>query len=123
MFLVNAISPGPIDTPIWNGVSKTEGGEQIKAGFVARCPLGRLGKADEIAKAAVFLASDDSSFVTGTELFVDGGAAKSERNSSWSSSRPSSRRSRRLIRSPTGVKRAFAWSFITVNKVRIYFVN
>jgi NAD(P)-dependent dehydrogenase (short-subunit alcohol dehydrogenase family) len=68
---VNVVSPGPINTPILDGIS-----EQIKAGVVARVPLGRLGTPDEIATAAVFLASDDSSFVTGTELFVDGGAAQ-----------------------------------------------
>jgi NAD(P)-dependent dehydrogenase (short-subunit alcohol dehydrogenase family) len=74
---VNAISPGPIDTPIWKGVTKTEAFvEQIKAGFETSVPLGRMGTPDEIAKAAVFLASDDSSFVTGTELFVYGGAAQ-----------------------------------------------
>jgi NAD(P)-dependent dehydrogenase (short-subunit alcohol dehydrogenase family) len=74
---VNAISPGPIDTPIFstNGRSE-EQAQQMKAAFMAGVPMGRLGLADEIAKAAVFLASDDSSFVTGTELFVDGGVAQ-----------------------------------------------
>ncbi|MGO9058791.1 MAG: glucose 1-dehydrogenase [Candidatus Binataceae bacterium] len=74
---VNAISPGPIDTAGLNGLAPTvEETEKLKTHFAATVPLGRLGTADEIAKAAVFLASDDSSFVNGTELFVDGGAAQ-----------------------------------------------
>jgi NAD(P)-dependent dehydrogenase (short-subunit alcohol dehydrogenase family) len=50
--------------------------EEFKKSIVATVPLGRMGSADEIAKAAVFLASDDSSYVTGIELFVDGGMAQ-----------------------------------------------
>jgi len=74
---VNAISPGPIDTPIFDAPGRSaEQVEQIKSGFAAAVPMGRLGMADEIAKAAVFLASDDSSFITGIELFVDGGTAQ-----------------------------------------------
>jgi NAD(P)-dependent dehydrogenase (short-subunit alcohol dehydrogenase family) len=74
---VNAISPGPINTPGLDGLGRTKTeAEQLKAGFVGAVPLGRLGTPDEIAKAAVFLASDDSSFITGTELFVDGGIAQ-----------------------------------------------
>jgi NAD(P)-dependent dehydrogenase (short-subunit alcohol dehydrogenase family) len=73
---VNAISPGPIDTPGLDALAHSGAGEQLKAGLIASAPLGRLGMADEIAKAVVFLASDDSSFITGTELFVDGGVAQ-----------------------------------------------
>ena len=50
--------------------------EEIKKRIVGNIPLGRIGDADEIAETAVFLASDDSSFITGIELFVDGGAAR-----------------------------------------------
>jgi NAD(P)-dependent dehydrogenase (short-subunit alcohol dehydrogenase family) len=74
---VNAISPGPTDTPLLSPAGQSE--EQIrqrKDMFAASVPLGRLGLADEIAHAAVFLASDDSSFMTGSELFVDGGMAQ-----------------------------------------------
>jgi NAD(P)-dependent dehydrogenase (short-subunit alcohol dehydrogenase family) len=74
---VNAISPGPIGTPGLDGLARTEGvGDQLMTSLIASVPLGRLGAPDEIARAAVFLASDDSSFVTGSELFVDGGAAQ-----------------------------------------------
>ena len=67
----NVISPGTIDTPILAPLPK-----QAIAQIVASIPMGRMGSADEIAKVAVFLASDDSSFVTGIELFVDGGTAQ-----------------------------------------------
>ncbi|WP_165220658.1 SDR family NAD(P)-dependent oxidoreductase [Aquisphaera insulae] len=74
---VNAISPGPIDTPGVDGVvGSKEAADQFKAGLASQVPLGRIGDPDEIAKAAVFLASDDGSFVTGIELFVDGGMAQ-----------------------------------------------
>ena len=74
---VNAISPGPIETPGLNGVlNSPEQLAQFKAQMVSVVPLGRIGDADEIAKAVVFLASDDSSYVTGIELFVDGGMAQ-----------------------------------------------
>jgi NAD(P)-dependent dehydrogenase (short-subunit alcohol dehydrogenase family) len=74
---VNAISPGPIDTPIFSTMGRTEEqAQQVKAALSAGVPMGRLGLADELAKAAVFLASDDSSFITGIELFVDGGLAQ-----------------------------------------------
>jgi NAD(P)-dependent dehydrogenase (short-subunit alcohol dehydrogenase family) len=73
---VNAISPGPIDTPILNGVLSEEQTKQFHASIVANVPQGRMGNPDEVAKAASFLASDDSSYITGTELFVDGGMAQ-----------------------------------------------
>jgi NAD(P)-dependent dehydrogenase (short-subunit alcohol dehydrogenase family) len=74
---VNVISPGPIDTPGLDSLAEgEEARRQFKAGLAARVPLGRLGEADEVAKAAVFLASDDASFVNGAELFVDGGLAQ-----------------------------------------------
>jgi len=74
---VNAISPGPIDTPGFGnlGLSK-EQEEQFKKNVVGSVPMGRMGSADEIAKAVLFLASDDSSYITGAELFVDGGMAQ-----------------------------------------------
>ena len=74
---VNVISPGSIDTPILNNVVTTkEELDQLKTNLASGVPLGRMGKPDEVAKAALFLASDDSSFVTGIELFVDGGMAQ-----------------------------------------------
>jgi NAD(P)-dependent dehydrogenase (short-subunit alcohol dehydrogenase family) len=74
---VNAISPGPIDTTIFSTAVQTEEeSKQVKASLVASVPMGRMGSPDEIAKAATFLASDDSSFITGIELFVDGGRAQ-----------------------------------------------
>ena len=74
---VNAVSPGPIDTPGLKDLAASTGaGEQRLKMISSSVPLGRLGTPDEIAKAVVFLASDDSSFITGTELFVDGGFAQ-----------------------------------------------
>jgi NAD(P)-dependent dehydrogenase (short-subunit alcohol dehydrogenase family) len=74
---VNAISPGMIDTPGLNGLAESqEELEQFKTIFVSTIPMGRTGSPDEVAKAASFLASDDSSYVTGIELFVDGGVAQ-----------------------------------------------
>jgi len=68
---VNVLSPGTIDTGVFVGVPK-----EVKDQFVAVIPMGRIGQPHEIAAAALFLASDDSSFVTGIELFVDGGTAQ-----------------------------------------------
>jgi NAD(P)-dependent dehydrogenase (short-subunit alcohol dehydrogenase family) len=74
---VNTLSPGPIDTPILDGLATTkDGAEQMKAGFAKMVPLGRMGTPEEIATVALFFASSDSSFVTGVELFVDGGMAQ-----------------------------------------------
>jgi NAD(P)-dependent dehydrogenase (short-subunit alcohol dehydrogenase family) len=68
---VNVVSPGTIDTSVFVGVPK-----EVKDGFVTAIPMGRIGQPEEIAKAVLFLASNDSSFVTGIELFVDGGTAQ-----------------------------------------------
>ncbi len=74
---VNAISPGPIDTPILDGLGDTdEQRKGIKDHLASLVPLGRMGQPDEIGKAALFLASSDSSYVAGVELFVDGGTAQ-----------------------------------------------
>jgi NAD(P)-dependent dehydrogenase (short-subunit alcohol dehydrogenase family) len=74
---VNAVSPGSIDTPgLSDLLASSETGQQRLKMISNSVPLGRLGAPDEIAKAVVFLASDDSSYITGTELFVDGGLAQ-----------------------------------------------
>jgi NAD(P)-dependent dehydrogenase (short-subunit alcohol dehydrogenase family) len=74
---VNAISPGPIDTPIFsNLLQNEEQSEQFKKNIVNTVPMERMGSPDEVAKAVSFLASDDSSYITGIELFVDGGLAQ-----------------------------------------------
>jgi NAD(P)-dependent dehydrogenase (short-subunit alcohol dehydrogenase family) len=74
---VNAISPGSIDTPgLSDLLASSEVGEQRKAMLSSSVPLGRFGRPDEIAKAVGFLASDDASYITGIELFVDGGIAQ-----------------------------------------------
>src|SRR2546426_2174552 len=74
---VNAVSPGATDTPGLNELlGSSEAGQQRAKTIASTVPLGRRGTPDEIAKAVVFLASDDSSFITGAELFVDGGFAQ-----------------------------------------------
>ena len=74
---VNAVSPGSIDTPGLSGLlGSSETGQQRLKNISSNVPLGRFGTPDEIAKAVVFLASDDSSYITGIELFVDGGIAQ-----------------------------------------------
>jgi NAD(P)-dependent dehydrogenase (short-subunit alcohol dehydrogenase family) len=67
----NVLSPGPIDTPPVAGAPP-----ETMLQTVATIPMGRMGEAHEVAKAALFLASDDASFITGIELFVDGGRAQ-----------------------------------------------
>jgi NAD(P)-dependent dehydrogenase (short-subunit alcohol dehydrogenase family) len=73
---VNVLSPGHIDTPILESLQQGEALMQMKKGLAEDTPLGRLGNPDEIANACSFLASDESSYVTGIELFVDGGVAQ-----------------------------------------------
>jgi NAD(P)-dependent dehydrogenase (short-subunit alcohol dehydrogenase family) len=67
----NVVSPGPINTPLVSRQSP-----EVIARIVSTIPMGRMGEPEEVAKVALFLASDDSSFVTGIELFVDGGRAQ-----------------------------------------------
>lgn len=75
---VNSLSPGPIDTPAIKGLSggTEEGAQAFRDSMAALVPMGRVGETVEIAKAAVFLASDDSSFISGIDLSVDGGLAQ-----------------------------------------------
>jgi len=93
---VNAVSPGSIDTPgLSDLLASSEIGEQRKKMISNTVPLSRFGTPDEIAKAVVFLASDDASYITGTELCVDGAASHKCRKlppvvSLWSSCRFSS---------------------------------
>lgn len=73
---VNAVAPGPIETPIWSKMDlpdevKAQAGQQV----LQRTPAGRFGKPEEVAKAVLFLASDDSTFILGEEILVDGGWA------------------------------------------------
>ena len=71
---VNSLSPGATDTPIIDGqFTSKEQAEAAKASFASATPMGRIGQPQELATAALFLASDDSSFITGIDLQVDGG--------------------------------------------------
>ncbi len=70
---VNTLSPGPVETPIYK---KPGASAAYKNDLLVQVPLGRMGNVDEIARAALFLASDDSSFITGVELAVDGGMSE-----------------------------------------------
>src|SRR6202011_5402208 len=74
---VNVLSPGATTTPgLLNGLAKTGMQEALLAGLASQAPFERLGNPDETAAVALFLASDDSSFMTGSEVFVDGGLAQ-----------------------------------------------
>ena len=72
---VNVVSPGPVDTPGLQGLAGTDSAG-LAAASRERVPLGRVGRPEDIAGAVAFLASDDASFITGIELFVDGGVAQ-----------------------------------------------
>lgn len=74
---VNVLAPGATSTPGWHALAASEEqNREMQRLTIATTPLGRLGDPDEIASAALFLASDESSFVNGSELFVDGGSAQ-----------------------------------------------
>jgi NAD(P)-dependent dehydrogenase (short-subunit alcohol dehydrogenase family) len=70
---VNTVVPGPVETPGLKGLAPKGQEQELLNGEAAKVPMGRLGRPDEIAAAVLFLASSQSSFMTGTELFVDGG--------------------------------------------------
>ncbi|BAO77412.1 SDR family NAD(P)-dependent oxidoreductase [Winogradskyella sp. PG-2] len=74
---VNSIAPGPIDTPIYGKIGLPQDVvEEMGKGFTEAVPLGRFGTSEEIANAALFLASDDASYINGVELEVDGGLSQ-----------------------------------------------
>lgn len=74
----NMVSPGPIDTPIlYRNPGMDEAAVQgLREMMIAAVPMGRMGESDEVARAVLFLASDEASFITGVELFVDGGCVE-----------------------------------------------
>jgi NAD(P)-dependent dehydrogenase (short-subunit alcohol dehydrogenase family) len=76
---VNVLSPGHIDTPIMESLQQGEALQKMKQEFANNVPLGRMGDPDEVAKAVSFLGSDEASYITGIELFVDGASHKSNR--------------------------------------------
>ena len=69
----NVVSPGPIETPIWYRERDPETAAQLRKHIAGDVPMGRLGRPEEVAQAVVFLASDESSYIVGTEITVDGG--------------------------------------------------
>ena len=71
---VNVVSPGPIETPMYD--TQPDVAEELRRSFALTTPLGRMGRPEELAAAVAFLASDESSYVAGTEFFVDGGYAQ-----------------------------------------------
>ncbi|WP_299554613.1 glucose 1-dehydrogenase [Seonamhaeicola sp.] len=74
---VNSIAPGPIETPLYGKMGFPEENlDEISKGFASAVPLGRFGKSEEIANAALFLASDEGSYVNGAELEIDGGISQ-----------------------------------------------
>ena len=73
---MNTISPGHFDTPIFESWQQGDALTKMKEELVKNAPLGRMGEPDEIAKAVSFLASDEASYITGIELYVDGGVAQ-----------------------------------------------
>ena len=70
---VNVVSPGPIETPIFDRTPNPEQVAAVKAAMLARNPMKRFGTTDEVTAAVLFLASDAASFITGVDLLVDGG--------------------------------------------------
>ncbi|PHS07299.1 MAG: hypothetical protein COA88_09005 [Kordia sp.] len=71
---INSVAPGPIETPIYDKLGfPSEAVDQMKAGFTETTPMKRFGTSEEVAKSVLFLASDDSSYITGIDLSVDGG--------------------------------------------------
>jgi NAD(P)-dependent dehydrogenase (short-subunit alcohol dehydrogenase family) len=74
---VKVVSPGPIETPIWDRLLRDpNAAAEIRRRITAGVPLGRMGRAEEVARTVVFLASEDSSFLLGTEIVVDGGVTE-----------------------------------------------